>query len=572
MQNTEFPWLKFYDADVIPEARCEAESLCEMFDRSVREYADRTAISFSGMEMSYARLGEVVNSMAAALQRHGLKPGDRVAIMLPNIPQMILSLFAVLKAGGAFVMINPVYMERELSFSLNDSEAEIMISMDSLWPKINAARGELAVKKFFITNACDWLPFPQKYFYRFRNRVEIRQYNVKYDNKAVFHWADLMHCKDAPAAPEIKGETLAALQYTGGTTGESKGVMLSHYNFCVNVYQLINFLTPKLAKQRHVFPATLPYFHVYGLLVSLFAPIALGAKIIPFPRFAPHELLRCMHEERATIFGGSPSMFMALLKTREIKDCDLSSLVFCICGSAPIPVEHLKQFKQVTGISICEGYGLTEASPITHLNPVNGLHKPGSIGVPLPGTEAKIVDMELGAVEVPANKAGELVIRGPQVMQGYWRRPDENANTLRNGWLYTGDIATMDDDGYFFIVDRKKDMAIVGGYNVYPREIDEVLHEHPKIREAVAVGIPHSSKGEIIKAYIVPEDGVTLTKAEVLAYCRERLAQFKVPRQIEFRNALPRTMVGKVLRRELRAEEMKKQQAAAGSTSESGNE
>ena len=563
MKKSDFPWLKFYDAGVIPDAFCDAESLCEIFDNSVRNYAERTAVSFSGIKMSYARLGQLVDAMAAGLQEHGLRPGDRVALMMPNLPQMIISLFAVLKAGGVFVMINPMYMERELSFLINDSEAEMLIALDAFWPKINAARSELPVKKYFITSISDYLPFPKNYLYKFKNRAEIRKYNLVYDNQSVFRWSELMQGRQTPDKVEITPDTLAALQYTGGTTGEAKGVMLSHYNFCVNVYQLINFLTPSVAKQRHVFPAVLPYFHVYGLMVAMFAPIALGAKIVPFPRFAPHELLKCMSEEQATIFGGSPAMFMALLKTKEIKVCDLSSLTACICGSAPIPVEHLKQFKEITGMGICEGYGLTEASPITHLNPMHGLQKTGSIGVPLPGTEAKIVDMDLGSVEVPTNKAGELIIRAPQVMQGYWRRPDDNANTLRNGWLYTGDIATMDDDGYFYIVDRKKDMAIVGGYNVYPREIDEVLHEHPKIKDAVSVGIPHPSKGEIIKAFIVPEDNVTLTKAEVLTYCRERLAQFKVPRQVEFRKELPRTIVGKVLRRELRAEEIEKQKRGA---------
>ncbi|MBQ4133622.1 MAG: long-chain fatty acid--CoA ligase, partial [Desulfovibrionaceae bacterium] len=477
-----------------------------------------------------------------------------------------------LKAGGVFVMINPIYTERELSFVVNDSEAEMMITLDALWPKLSHARGDLCIKKYFITTISDWLPFPKNYLYKFKNRKAIRSYNVIYDNQSILPWTTLTQGRQTPDEVEITPETLAALQYTGGTTGEAKGVMLSHRNFCVNVYQIFNFLTPSLVNQRHMFPAVLPFFHVYGLMVTMFTPVALGAKIVPFPRFAPHDLLKCMTEERATIFGGSPAMFMSLLKTKEIKNCDLSSLKACICGSAPIPVEHLSRFREITGMGICEGYGLTEASPITHLNPVHGLQKPGSIGVPLPGTDAKIVDMELGSVEVPVGKAGELIIRGPQVMQGYWRRPDDNANTLRNGWLYTGDIATMDEDGYFYIVDRKKDMVIVGGYNVYPREIDEVLHEHPKIKEAVAVGIPHSSKGEVIKVYIVPEDDVTLTKAEVMAYCREHLAQYKVPRHVEFRKDLPRTMVGKVLRRELRAEEIEKQKNRASSAPETDSD
>lgn len=560
MNSSSFPWYKFYDKGVIPEGYCDVDNLCELFDNAVCEYAQRVAISYAGLDMTFEKLGVVVERMAAKLQKHGLKPGDRVSIMLPNLPQMVLALFAVVKAGGVFVMVNPAYMGRELSFQLNDAGVDMMICLDSFWPKISALRNELPVKKYFITGPADWLPFPKNYIYRIKNMAETRKLEIRYDKQTIFPWSDLLENGNKLVKPKASAETVAALQYTGGTTGESKGVMLTHYNFCVNTYQLINHLTPAIAKERHVAPATLPYFHVYGLLVSLFTPIALGAVIIPFPRFAPHELLKCINDKKATIFGGSPSMFMSLMRAKEIKNCDLSSLKFCICGSAPIPVEHLKQFTETTGVEICEGYGLTEASPVTHINPVMGLKKPGSIGIPLPGTDAKIVDMEVGTVEVPNGKAGELIVKGPQVMKGYWQKPDDTASTLRNGWLYTGDIAIMDDDGYFFIVDRKKDMAIVGGYNVYPREIDEVLHEHPKIKEAVSVGIPHPSKGEVIKAYIVPEDGIKLGKAEVLAYCRERLAQFKVPRQIEFRSALPRTMVGKVLRRVLRAEEIEKQE------------
>ncbi len=558
MSNSGFPWYKFYDEGVIPEGYCNADTLCEIFDKSVREFLDRPAISYDGIDLSYEKLGKTVERMAAKLQKHGLEPGERVAIMLPNIPQMVLALFAVLKAGGVFVMVNPAYMGRELLLQLNDARVKFMICLDSFWPKISAMQKEMPVEKYFITGPADWLPFPKNYIYKIKNMATLRKLEIKYNKKSVFPWSDLLEAGNGLTKHDINAETIAALQYTGGTTGESKGVMLTHHNLCVNVYQILNHLTPQVVKLRHVSPATLPFFHVYGLLVSLLTPITLGGLIIPFARFAPHELLRCMHDRKATLFGGSPSMFMALLRAKEIKNYDLSSLKFCICGSAPIPVEHLKQFKELTGVDICEGYGLTEASPVTHINPVIGLKKPGSIGIPIPGTEAKIVDMEVGTVEVPNGKAGELVIKGPQVMRGYWHKPDDTASTLRNGWLYTGDIAIMDDDGYFFIVDRKKDMAIVGGYNVYPREIDEVLHEHPKIKEAVSVGIPHPSKGEVIKAYIVPEDGVELEKAEVLAYCRERLAQFKIPRQIEFRDDLPRTMVGKVLRRILRAEELEK--------------
>lgn len=559
MENTNAPWLKFYDEGVVQNGYCNANVVTDLLDNSAAAHPDRVAISFADNDTSYAKLKLLSERIAASLKKHGLSPGGRVGIMMPNLPQLIMAVFGVLKAGGVFVMINPAYMGRELLQQINDAQIEIMICHDVLWPKIEPLRSEVPVKKFFFTSLYDVYPFPKNYIAKFKNLRETKVLNIKYDKKTVFPWSALLAEKTGISTPATSPDDLAALQYTGGTTGESKGVMLTHHNLCVNVYQLINMLTPKITDRDHVFPSVLPYFHVYGLTMCLFIPIGMGATIIPFHRFAPHELLECMHTRKATIFGGSPSMYIALMRLKEIKTYDLSSLKFCICGSAPIPVEYLKQFKQITGVEICEGYGLTEAAPITHLNPVLGLHKPGSIGVPLPGTEAKIVDMEVGTVEVPNGKAGELIIKGPQVMKGYWNRDDDTASTVRNGWLYTGDIAIMDDDGYFFIVDRKKDMAIVGGYNVYPREIDEVLHEHPKVKEAVSVGIPHPSKGEMIKAYIVPQDGVTLTKQEITSYCRERLAQYKVPRQVEFRDELPRTMVGKVLRRVLRDEEAEKQ-------------
>ncbi len=560
MEKSSFPWLKFYDPDVIPEGFCNTNIVVDMLDRSAAEHPENIAISFSGMEMPYAVLKQKTELMAASLKKHGLAPGGRVAIMLPNLPQLIMSVFAVLKAGGVFVMVNPAYTGRELVSLLSDAGADLLITMDTFWPRIDAIREDIPVKKFFLTGMPDVYTFPKNYIEKFKALRETRKLKIRYDKEYVFAWSDLFSEKIGISTPATSTDDIAALQYTGGTTGESKGVMLTHHNICVNVDQVINFMTPDLVKRKHMFPGVLPYFHVYGLTFSLFTPIALGATIVPFPRFAPHELLHCMAQQRATVFGGSPSMFIALMRQKEIKKCDLSSLVFNICGSAPIPVEYLKEFEELTGVDICEGYGLTEASPITHINPIKGLHKPGSIGVPLPGTDAKVVDMELGTVEVPNGKAGELIVKGPQVMKGYWNRPDDTASTVRNGWLYTGDIAIMDDDGYFFIVDRKKDMAIVGGYNVYPREIDEVLHGHPKIKEAVSVGIPHPSKGEVMKAYVVLEDGVSMDKNEVIAYCREHLAQYKVPRQIEFRDGLPRTMVGKVLRRVLQAEEIEKQQ------------
>jgi long-chain acyl-CoA synthetase len=322
-----------------------------------------------------------------------------------------------------------------------------------------------------------------------------------------------------------------------------------------------------LHEKEQIFMGVLPFFHVYGLNTCLVLPTLYHAAVAPVTRFVPVELLACMKKLQATVLPGAPAMYISLLQQKHKDKNSLQSLSFCISGSAPMPVEMMRQFEEVfSDARISEGYGLSEASPITHINPARGLRKVGSIGVPLPGTEARIVDLEVGVLTLTPGKVGELVVRGPQVMPGFWKHPDESANALRNGWLYTGDVATMDEDGYFYIVDRKKDMFIVGGYNVSPRDIDEVLYQHPKVKEAVTVGVPHPSRGEVIKAYIIVKPGEQCDKSEIIRWCRDRLANYKVPRMVEFRDELPKTMVGKMLRRVLRAEEEEKQQqrAAAG--------
>lgn len=568
MEINDAPWLKFYDEGVSAEIPpCPVKVVTEILDNAAAKYPDRAAISFKGNEISYAKLKQSAEQIAAALKKHGLAPGSRVGIMLPNLPQTIMALFGVLKAGGIFVMINPTYTTREIALQVQDSDLDMLICLDLFWPKIEAMLSEVPVRKIFITSVPDALAFPKNYLAKLKLFKETRKLNLRFDHKTVFPWSELFSEKKGVSTPATSSDDLAALQYTGGTTGESKGVMLTHHNLCSNVYQIMDMIAPKSKNVSHqISPTILPYFHVYGMMVGVLIPVCLAGTIIPVPRYVPQDLLATLSKSRATLFGGAPAIFISLMHLKEIKEHDLSSLDFCISGSAPIPVEHMTAFKELTGLEICEGYGLTEASPITHLNPVCGKKKFGSIGLPLPSTMAKIVDMEVGTVEVPCGKAGELIIKGPQVMKGYWNRPDDTASTVRNGWLYTGDIALMDEDGYFYIVDRKKDMAIVGGFNVYPREIDEILHEHPKIKEAVSVGIPHPTKGEILKAYIVVKDGEQLEKHEVLAFCREKLAQYKVPRQIEFRADLPRTMVGKVLRRVLRDEEIAKQQKNPAAT------
>ena len=445
-----------------------------------------------------------------------------------------------------------------MTHQINDAEVKHLITLDIFWPKLAKLWDKLGLDVCYITRVRDALAFPLNWLQPFSARRQGTWVSVPFNGRSVVAWSELFGSGERLSVEvDNPRERIAILQYTGGTTGVAKGAMLTHFNLMANLTQLME-LVQQPPEREHVFLALLPLFHVFGLTITLLLPARMAAKVVPMPRYVPGDMLEAFKKYRFTAFIGAPSVYISLLQQKNLAQYDLHHIVFCISGSAPMPVEWLRRFEETTGTPITEGFGLTEASPVTHANPVFGLQKPGSIGVPLPGTLARIVDTETGTRTLGANEIGELVVQGPQVMAGYWKRPEETARTLRDGWLYTGDIAYMDDDGYFYIVDRKKDLIIVGGYNVYPREIDEVLHSHPKIREAVTVGVSHRSRGETIKAYIVPEEGANLTVPEVVAYCRQKLASFKVPRLIEFREELPKTMVGKVLRRILREEELQK--------------
>jgi len=554
------PWLKSYDAEVPHHLDYEEMPLFEFLDRAAANYPDRIAIHFRNWKITYAKLQTMTNAVAANLRAHGVSPGDRISIMLPNLPQTIISFWGALKAGAVVTMTNPLYMEKELVHQVADSGAKFMIVLDHLWPKIEKLRDKLAISKYFITRVSDCLGFPLNLLYSYKAKRDGLPREAPYDSLHVFPWKPLLKKKKfLPLKAINPRRDLALLQYTGGTTGISKGVMLTHFNLVANVQQCRTMLHA-LRKDggQESMMGLLPYFHVYGLTICLLLGTSIAAKHIPYPRFSPKDILESIHKLRPTIFPGAPSIYLSLIQQKDVGNYDLSSIRYCVSGSAPMPVEGMKRFKELTNAEIIEGYGLTEASPVTHLNPITKPRKPGAIGLPFPDTEARLVDMVLGDLNMPAGRFGELLIRGPQVMKGYWNRPDETANALRNGWLYTGDVAIMDEDGYFSIVDRKKDMILIGGYNVYPREIDEVLMEHPKVLEAVAIGIPHPTRGETIKAYVVVKPGETLDKGELLGYCRQKLANYKIPKQVEFRDQLPKTVVGKVLRRELRVEEEEK--------------
>lgn len=555
--DIERPWLKNYDADVTQSIDFVYRPLFEYLDLTAEKWPKRKAIEFQNWSITYGKLQHEVEVIAANLRKLGVEPGDRVAIMLPNTPQMIMTFYGILKAGAVATMTNPLYMETEIIHQLNDSGAKMLITIDLLWSKVEKLRDKLPVRKYLVTSISDTLKFPLNGLYKLKSMRDKSAPNVPYNDSSVLKWNILRKGNDRFSAGNIRPEDTALLQYTGGTTGLSKGCNLTHANLGANIQQSHAMLS-SLGEEREIVMGILPYFHIYGLTVCVNFPIMLGATMVPFPRYVPLDVLKTMHKLKPTIFPGAPALYISLMQQKDLEKYDVASVNYCISGSSPMPVEGIKQFKETFGATIVEGFGLTEASPLTHLNPLKGKRKPGSIGIPVPGTDAAIVDMEVGSVHLPPGKMGELVVRGPQVMKGYYNKPDETAGTLRNGWLYTGDIAYMDEEGYFYIVDRKKDMIISSGYNIYPREVDEVLFEHPKVHEAVTVGLPHKTRGEIIKVYIVLEEGQSMDRAEVISYCRKKLAGYKVPRQVEFRTELPKTMVGKVLRRALREEEEQK--------------
>ncbi len=551
----------------------------KFLDDSAQNYPNHTFTIFNGATKTYAQVKDTADRIANFLSGKGIAKGDKVAIFLPNIPQFPEILFGILKAGAVAVNCNPVYTAPELNHQLKDSQAKMVFCMDHpvFYPNTVKAIEGTDVKNVILCNIKSYLPKLKAILGGLLGKIP-KADNVK---PAHLYFDDIVaQSKPEPPQVEIDPENDTAIMlYTGGTTGLPKGAELSHTNFTYDTQAIIEYarfthLDGKAEEKMydngfHSFLGVLPWYHSFGITVALFTSARLAAKLIciPDPRAGNPpftEVLKAVQKYKPTFMPAVPTIFVAFTNHAKINDYDLSSLMACFSGGGPLPPEVCHQFEEKTGAIIFEGYGLTETAPVASVNPTSKeLRRIGTIGFPIPGTNIKILDLEDPTKEMGRGEEGEVAICGPQVMKGYWNRPDATASTIRNEWLYTGDIAYMDEEGYFFIVDRKKDMVIVGGYNVYPREIDEVLYEHPKVKEAVAVGVPHPSRGEIIKAYIVPKEGETMTRGEVIAHCREKLANYKVPRKVEFREELPKTIVGKVLRRALLAEEQDKGGGAA---------
>lgn len=546
-------WHRFYDEDVPYTIEPPVEPLFVQLAKTALEFPQVIATDFMGARLTYRQLAEQVNRFASSLSGLGVEAGDRIAIMLPNCPQIIIAYYAALSIGAVVVMTNPMYVEREMAHQFSDAGVKVLVGLDHLMPRIEKVWKETPVEQLIITSIRDYLPFPLNLLYPLKARKQKLNLRVPY-GESVHSFKNLVkNSPGNPPRPEVALDDVALLQYTGGTTGIAKGAMLTHRNLMANVVQLMAWCPLKRGQERSLCVA--PFFHVMGMTVLMNFSICWGASMILLPRFEINNLLKTTVKTRPTITVLVPTIFTAMVNCPAISRCDISSINYCFSGSAPLPIEIMNQFEEITGSIIFEAYGLTEASPVTHATPAKGKRKPGSVGIALPSTDARIMDLESGTRELPVGESGELVVKGPQVMKGYWNMEEESAETLRDGWLYTGDIAYMDADGYVFIVDRKKDMIISGGYNVYPREIDEVLYEHPKIADAVSIGVPDTYRGETVKVFVVVKPEETLTGEEVIAYCKEKLAAYKVPHMVEFRQELPKSMVGKVLRKELRAEE-----------------
>ncbi|MFZ2358383.1 MAG: long-chain fatty acid--CoA ligase [Anaerolineae bacterium] len=569
----EMPWLKHYENGIPASLSYPDQPLYQMLAGAAAQYASQPAVKMIlrylpagrtiGAEFSYSDLKDKVDRLATALHELGVRKGDRVAVQLPNSPHSLIVFYGILKLGAIVVNTNPIYTPREMQHQFSDSGSETVILLNSFYPKLQEIQARTPIKRVIIAHINDFTGFPFNRLVQ-RSQAKEGQWVDVPEGNGVYHMTTLLK-KYPPTPPkvDVKPDDIALFQYTGGTTGIPKAAMLSHRNLVSNVLQCASWLTD-LEPGHEVVMGAIPFFHVFGMTVCMALSVAMGGKLIVTPNPRPIDnVMNQIQRERASIFPGVPAMYIGIVNHPDVARYDLKSVKACISGAAPLPMEVQEQFGAITGGRLVEGYGLTEAAPVTHCNPVYGLRKSGSIGVPLPDVEARLVSLEPGPdgmpVDVAAGQEGELALRGPQVMMGYWNKPEETANVKdAEGWLYTGDIAKMDEDGYFYIVDRKKDIIIASGYNVVPREVEEVLFSHPAVQEAVVVGIPHPVRGETVKAYVVLKPGQKATSAELIDFCKQQLAAYKVPTMVEFRSELPKTMVGKFLRRVLVEEEKAK--------------
>jgi len=569
----ERPWLSTYPADVPHSiAPFPSESVFGLLESAATRFPDRPAIAWFGKHLSYRQLLHEVEVCSAMLAGLGIRKGDRVALIMPNSPPFTIAFYACMRIGAVAVGNNPVYSAREMEHQLRDAEVNVVLVADLMYADFADVFTAVGIEHVVVTRLNDYMPGLKKLLaptlkFKKQQRSAGKPWPPVPKDAKVRRWhKEFASTGPVPPVAAVQpAEDTAVLIYTGGTTGIAKGAMLSHANLTANARQAWAWITTIEEGQDAVL-AALPFFHSYGLLAMVLTGL-IAAKLVPVPNPRDiHLILEISQEEKPTFFPGVPRLYVAINEFPDVQTFDLKSVKACVSGAAPLPQAVAKRFAEVSdGAVLVEGYGLTECSPVTHVNPLDGRGRPGSIGMPVPDTEVRIISLDDPDKEMPQGEPGELCIKGPQVMLGYWRRPEETALAIRNGWFHTGDVAVMEPDGFFRIVDRLKDMVLVSGFNVYPNEVEDVLYHHPAISKAAVIGLPDDRTGERVKAFVVLKEGQELTAEELIVWCKDPaqgLTGYRAPKEVEFRDALPETLVGKVLRRVLQDEERSKREAA----------
>ena len=554
-------WLKAYPENIDWQAEIPVKPLYALLDDSVDRFPQNPFLDFLGKKYSYGEVGDMVRRAAAGFQKLGVGKGTKVGLFLPNCPQFVVCFFGILKAGGTVVNYSPLYAEDQLLHQIEDSQTDIMVTLnlEALYPKMKAMLEKTRVKTLIIGTMPEVLPFPKSLLFPLVKRADVA--DVPDDSRHVA-FAQLLN-NDGTFEPVTidPASDVAVLQYTGGTTGVSKGAMLSHANLYANTVQgALWFEGLEMGRERMM--GVLPFFHVFAMSVVMNLSVYIGAEIVMHPRFELEPVLKDLSNKRPTLFPGVPTMYTAINHHPDLASYDLTSIKFCLSGGAPLPVEVKQRFEELTGASLREGYGLTESSPIACANPIAGVSKEGSVGLPVPGTSIFITDREDPTKILPQGEDGEICIKGPQIMLGYWGRPEDTAETIIEGRLRTGDVGYMDEQGYTFIIDRMKDLILVGGFNVYPRHVEEGVYQHPAVEECTVIGVDDDYRGQSVKAFVKLKEGHSLNSEELLSFLQDKLGKHEMPRHIEFRDELPKTMIGKLSKKELVAEEAEKQAAS----------
>ena len=565
METTTQPWLSNYPEGIDWNANIERRPLYETLEHTAKRCRDNTAIDFLDYCLSYGELLKQVNRMAKGLQLMGVTQGARVGLCLPNTPYSVICYYGALRAGATVVNYNPLYVERELAFQIDDSNTEIMITMDLevLYPKVAAmlSRTE-SLKKIIVCPMAAILPKIKSVLFRLLKRKEIA--NIE-PSEAIVHFQDLLDNDGDPSLVNVDLDNdIAVLQYTGGTTGRPKGAMLTQGNLSANVSQMLLWYVDLNPGEEKVL-GVLPFFHVFAMTAVMNFAVAAGAQMILLPRYELGQTLATINKKKPTIFPAVPTIYAAINQSPDLPKYDLSTVRYCISGGAPLPLEVKETFERLTGCRLVEGYGLSETAPVATCNAMQDINKPGSIGQVVPGTEISIHDLEAPNDVVPTGERGEVWIKGPQVMKGYLSRPQETADSLREGWFRTGDVGYMDEDGHFFLVDRLKDLILCSGYNVYPRMVEEAIYLHPAVAEVTVIGIDDDYRGQSPKAFVKLKEGEKITEDEMKTFLADKLSKIEMPSQIEFRLELPKTIIGKLSKKELVAEEVEKHKGSSTS-------